>query len=204
MSFDTIEAFSIVVAQPQQLLRLHHFIISPSFIYKFPLPAPYINNPSRLTHLPPSAFYDLDQVHPPSTHRNIADLDCTSNKSHPATKMGTAPRRQLASTSHKRLKQPKQPKRTYKIPRSLKKAIKKNLVKIVRERDEEVSDSLVPRSTYYISLRAVFRFRFSFYQPYTDPSSIAPESSDSSRSISLRSLGSPCRHPQNLVHASDE
>jgi response regulator of citrate/malate metabolism len=46
----------------------------------------------------------------------------------------------------------KQLKRAYKIPRSLKKAIRKNLVKIVKERerkicDEEVSNSLVPSRT---------------------------------------------------------
>lgn len=67
--------------------------------------------------------------------------------------MGTAPRRQLASASHKRLKQPKQPKRTYKIPRSLKKAIKKKLVKIVKKRDQDVSGSLV---TYSNSLVLTF------------------------------------------------
>ena len=54
--------------------------------------------------------------------------------------MSTAPRKQL-KLKHKQLKQLR---RTYKIPRSLKKSIKKNLVKIVekrgcRIRDEEVS-----------------------------------------------------------------
>jgi len=59
--------------------------------------------------------------------------------------MGTAPRQQLASRAARR-KQPKQReqlKRTYKIPRSLKKAIKKNLIKIVKQRERKVRDEEV-------------------------------------------------------------
>ncbi|KAH0284472.1 hypothetical protein M436DRAFT_63313 [Aureobasidium namibiae CBS 147.97] len=50
--------------------------------------------------------------------------------------MATAPRQQLASRAAGR----KQFKRTYKIPRSLKKAIKKNLYQIVKEREREIRD----------------------------------------------------------------
>lgn len=59
--------------------------------------------------------------------------------------MGTAPRKQLAAVSRK------QPKRSYKIPRSLKKGIKRNLVKIVKDLHAEVSDSRVPRFAFQIS-----------------------------------------------------
>jgi hypothetical protein len=55
--------------------------------------------------------------------------------------MGTAPRKRL-KLKHKQLKQLK---RTYKIPRSLKKSIKKNLVKIVKRHKQEVSTSLISR-----------------------------------------------------------
>jgi hypothetical protein len=85
--------------------------------------------------------------------------------------MGTAPRKQL---KHKSLKH-KQLKRTYKIPRSLKKSIKKNLAKIVKKReckirDEEVSLSLALPTTSYIAYRlfSALLSHSRLHQPYTD------------------------------------
>ena len=151
---ESIQARTIVIDSPDQLLPPHHLIITPSlfslrylsFLYQHPPSSDLIHcRPSKTPQ--PHTFHDLDQFHPtpfiePST---IKYINCTSNNSHSSNTMGTAPRQQLASRAARR-KQPKQReqlKRTYKIPRSLKKAIKKNLIKIVKQRERKVRDEEV-------------------------------------------------------------
>ena len=152
---------TFLVSTRSSLLPRHHFTISPSLIFNLPLSASSTNNLSRHIYFPPSTFHDLDQLHPASIHQTIDHISSASNISQSSTTMGTAPRKQLASASHKRPRQPTLPKRTYKIPRSLKKAIKRKLVKIVKERerkirDEEVSVVQVSLAKFHLSV-AIFR-----------------------------------------------
>jgi hypothetical protein len=143
------------------LLPRYHSSISPSFTHIFPHPTSSTEDHLRHSCYPRSRSIPSEIKHPPSTiHTSNSSYNkpYRLNSNHSSTTMGTAPRKQL---KYKYLEH-KQLKRTYKIPRSLKRSIKKNLVKIVERRerkirDEEASLSLVLPDTSCILVLLCFQ-----------------------------------------------